>query len=62
MAARKVEGLLAAGAKIKVISPELTLELQLLVDSGKIAYLPRPYQEGDLRVHFWSSLPPTIRL
>jgi siroheme synthase-like protein len=47
-----VEGLLAAGANIKVISPELTLELQLLVDSDKIAFLPRPYQEGDLEGAF----------
>jgi siroheme synthase-like protein len=47
-----VEGLLAAGANIKVISPELTLELQLLVDSGKLAFLPRPYQEGDLEGAF----------
>jgi len=52
VAARKVEGLLAAGANIKVISPELTLELQLLVDSDKIAFLPRPYQEGDLEGAF----------
>jgi precorrin-2 dehydrogenase/sirohydrochlorin ferrochelatase len=43
-----VEGLLAAGANIKVISPELTLELQLLVDSGKVAFLARPYEDGDL--------------
>jgi hypothetical protein len=41
-----VEGLLAAGAKIKV-GPKLTLG-HWLVDSGKIAFLPRPYQEGDL--------------
>lgn len=52
VAARKVEGLLAAGANIKVISPELTLELQLLVDSDKIAFLPRPYQRGDVEGAF----------
>lgn len=48
VAARKVEGLLAAEAKVKVISPVLTLGLQLLVDSGRITFLPRPYQDGDL--------------
>lgn len=49
VAARKVEGLLVAQAKIKVISPELSLELQLLADSGEISWLPRPYQEGDVQ-------------
>jgi siroheme synthase-like protein len=48
VAARKVEGLLVASANVQVISPVLTLELQLLADSGQIDYLPRPYQEGDL--------------
>ncbi len=48
IAARKVESLLAAGAQVKVISPTLTPDLQLLADSSKITFLPRPYQEGDL--------------
>lgn len=48
MAARKVEGLLAADAKVKVISPALVQELQILVDSGDIAFVQRSYQEGDL--------------
>ena len=48
IAARKVEGLLAAEAQVKVISPTLTPDLQLLADSSKITFLPRPYQEGDL--------------
>jgi siroheme synthase-like protein len=52
VAARKVEGLLAAGAQVKVISPILTLELQLLADSGEITFLPRPYQDGDLEDAF----------
>jgi precorrin-2 dehydrogenase/sirohydrochlorin ferrochelatase len=52
VAARKVEGLLVAQAKIKVISPALSLELQLLADSGEIGWLPRPYQEGDLQDAF----------
>lgn len=48
VAARKVEGLLTAGAQVKVISPFLTPELQFMADSGNIIFLPRPYQEGDL--------------
>lgn len=52
VAARKAEGLLAAGAAVKVISPDLTLGLQLLADSGDIAVLPRPYRDGDLEGAF----------
>jgi precorrin-2 dehydrogenase len=52
VAARKVEGLLAADARVNVISPDLVPELQLLVDSGMITYFQRPYQEGDLKDAF----------
>lgn len=48
MAARKVDGLLAAGAQVKVISPILIPELQLLSDSGVIHFVQRAYQTGDL--------------
>ena len=48
VAARKVEGLLAADAQVKVISPVLVPELQNLVASGNISYTQRTYQEGDL--------------
>jgi precorrin-2 dehydrogenase / sirohydrochlorin ferrochelatase len=48
VAARKVEGLLAAGAQVKVISPILNPELQSLAGSGVITFLPRAYQDGDL--------------
>ena len=48
VAARKVEGLLEAGAQVKVISPLLTRELQLMASAGAITFLPRPYQDGDL--------------
>ncbi len=48
VAARKIRGLLAAGAHITVISPKLTPELQTLADTGKILFLQRCYQEGDL--------------
>ncbi len=52
VAARKIQGLCAAGGQIKVISPKLTPELQSLADSGKIVFLPRSYQEGDLKGAF----------
>jgi precorrin-2 dehydrogenase/sirohydrochlorin ferrochelatase len=44
----KVDGLLAAYAKVKIISPDLTTHLQQLVDQKKIEYIPRTYQRGDL--------------
>jgi siroheme synthase-like protein len=52
VAARKVEGLLAAEAQVMLISPVLVLELQSLVDAGKINYIQRSYQEGDLEGAF----------
>lgn len=48
VAARKVEGLLAAGVGVTVISPQLAPELQELAAQARIAVLPRVYQPGDL--------------
>lgn len=45
---RKVQGLLAHGAKVKVISPELSEVLSALLRDGAIDWLARLYQEGDL--------------
>ena len=44
----KVDGLLAAEAKVKIISPELTLHLHDLVKQNQVEYIPREYQVGDL--------------
>ena len=44
----KVEGLLAAKAKVTVVAPELTAQLQQLVEHQQITYLARKYQPGDL--------------
>lgn len=44
----KVEGLLAAEAKVTVISPELTPQLQALSAQNRIAYISRVFQAGDL--------------
>ena len=54
MAARKVEGLLAADAQVSVISPELNPDLQKLVDSGAISHTQRSYRDGDLEGAFLS--------
>jgi len=44
----KVRGLLEAGARVTVISPELHPELAELASRGELHYLPREYQPGDL--------------
>ena len=45
---RKVEGLLAVGAVVTVVSPELTPGLSALAQAGRITVVPRAYREGDL--------------
>jgi precorrin-2 dehydrogenase/sirohydrochlorin ferrochelatase len=47
-AQRKVEGLLAAGGAITVISPTLSRDLQRFLAEGKIDFVQREYQEGDV--------------
>jgi siroheme synthase-like protein len=49
---RKVEALLTGGADIVVISADLCPELAELEASGRIAVLPRRYQQGDLQKAF----------
>lgn len=49
VAARKVRGLLAAGAHVTVIAPQLDAELDALARAGQIAVLRRAYQTDDLR-------------
>ena len=44
----KVEGLLAADARVKVVSPALTPRLHELAASSQIAHISRAYQPGDL--------------
>lgn len=48
VAERKVEGLLAAGAEIRVISPQLTARLRELHADRRIAVELRAYRAGDL--------------
>lgn len=47
-AQRKVEGLLAAGGRVTVISPKLTRDLQRMLAAGEIDCVQREYEEGDL--------------
>jgi siroheme synthase-like protein len=48
VAARKVEALLAAGARLTVVSPTLTPALRALADAGQIRHVAREYRDGDL--------------
>jgi precorrin-2 dehydrogenase len=48
IAERRVDGLVAAGARITVISPRLTRALAALAAQGRIEHQPRGYREGDL--------------
>ncbi len=48
----KVDGLLAAKAKVTIIAPDLTPHLHQLAEEKTITYLARTYQAGDLRGAF----------
>ncbi|MDD5223197.1 MAG: bifunctional precorrin-2 dehydrogenase/sirohydrochlorin ferrochelatase [bacterium] len=52
VAERKVRGLLAAGARVRVVSPELSPVLESLARDGKITVERRPYRRGDLQGMF----------
>jgi len=52
VAERKVLGLLSCGARVKVISPDLTAELQKLDQEGSISWISREYCKGDLEQAF----------
>lgn len=46
---RKVRGLLDAGVRVRLISPQVTPELARLAADGVIEWLARTYQSGDLQ-------------
>ncbi|MDI6709734.1 MAG: bifunctional precorrin-2 dehydrogenase/sirohydrochlorin ferrochelatase [Thermoanaerobacterales bacterium] len=52
VAERKVRSLLAAGARVRVISPDLTPWLAGEALRGTIEHYPRPYRDGDVEGHF----------
>ncbi|MGD0766094.1 MAG: bifunctional precorrin-2 dehydrogenase/sirohydrochlorin ferrochelatase [Dehalococcoidia bacterium] len=51
VAARKVDALLAAGARVTVVSPALDAELARLKAGRKVEHVDREYERGDLRRH-----------
>ena len=48
VAERKVEALLTAGARVKVIAPEATSRIEGWAQEGLVELERRPYREGDL--------------
>ncbi len=48
IAAQKIDGLLAAGARIRVIAPEVNAAFAELIRNGKIQWIPRKFASGDL--------------
>lgn len=48
IAARKIEGLLRAGAEVHVVAPDLCDAVRQLVDRGEITVDVRPFVEADL--------------
>jgi len=48
VAARKVEGLLAAGADVTVIGPAVSEGLRELLTAGAVGHVAREYRSGDL--------------
>jgi precorrin-2 dehydrogenase / sirohydrochlorin ferrochelatase len=52
VAERKVKSLLRAGARVKVISPQLTASLARLKERKRISHLSRTYRRSDLRGAF----------
>ncbi|MFQ5354675.1 MAG: bifunctional precorrin-2 dehydrogenase/sirohydrochlorin ferrochelatase [Thermodesulfobacteriota bacterium] len=49
VALRKAQGLLKAGARVTVISPEVTENMEELVHNEKVALVRRPFEAGDLK-------------
>ncbi len=48
VATRRVPALLAAGAVVEVVSPELTPALHGMVDAGRVGWQPRRFEPGDV--------------
>jgi precorrin-2 dehydrogenase / sirohydrochlorin ferrochelatase len=52
VAERKISGLIATKANITVIAPEISLELQLFVKTGKIEWLAKIFSDEDIEGAF----------
>jgi cobalt-precorrin 5A hydrolase / precorrin-3B C17-methyltransferase len=53
VAERKVRGLLAAGAAVRLISPDMTPTLRAWAAAGRIVWEQRAYQPGDVQRGGW---------
>jgi siroheme synthase-like protein len=51
-AARKVRALLACEARVTVLSPSVSSEIEQLADAGRVTLVSREYREGDLEGAF----------
>jgi precorrin-2 dehydrogenase/sirohydrochlorin ferrochelatase len=49
LAARKVESLLEAGARVTVVAPRLSPSLEAIVARGLVTHIARDYRRGDIR-------------
>ncbi|MBO2445792.1 uroporphyrinogen-III C-methyltransferase [Actinomadura barringtoniae] len=47
VAQRRVPALLAAGAEVVLVAPEVTPSLEDLINDGRVSWLQRPYAKGD---------------
>src|SRR5581483_9015369 len=47
VAQRRIPALLAAGALVTLVAPEVTPSLEDLITDGKVTWLARPYTRGD---------------
>ncbi|MCF6291316.1 MAG: bifunctional precorrin-2 dehydrogenase/sirohydrochlorin ferrochelatase [Desulfobacterales bacterium] len=52
VAARKIRGIIACGARVTVVSPGLTPELAAMAAAGDLVWRQRSYGEGDLAGFF----------
>ncbi|MGY5047724.1 uroporphyrinogen-III C-methyltransferase [Streptomyces sp. 900105755] len=48
VAQRRLPALIAAGADITLVSPEVTPSVEAMADAGELTWERRPYQDGDL--------------
>ncbi len=51
VAERKVEGLVAAGARVTVVAPRVTLRLAALAAEERLRHVAREYRDGDVVGH-----------
>jgi precorrin-2 dehydrogenase/sirohydrochlorin ferrochelatase len=52
VAHQKLGGLVDAGARVTLISPALSPEVQQFVDDGDVTHISRDYQDGDMDGYF----------